>query len=103
MASLTDTAKALVNPWPCTGAMERNTATLLSKDVITKAETTLAALEQALGLLRPHGLVTLVLYSGLIWGVLPLRAWVSWEGHLFGMLAGVLIAYLEAKSSKGGA
>ena len=41
-------------------------------------------------------ILTLVLYSGLVFGVLPLRSWVSWEGHLFGMAAGALIAYLAA-------
>ncbi len=45
-------------------------------------------------------LLTLVLYAGLIWGVLPLRAWVSWEGHLFGMAAGALIAYFHAGRAK---
>jgi membrane associated rhomboid family serine protease len=34
--------------------------------------------------------VTLFLYGGLIWGVLPVFMYVSWEGHLFGLLAGVL-------------
>ena len=37
-------------------------------------------------------LLTLFLYGGLVWGVLPGRAFISWEGHLFGMLAGVLAA-----------
>lgn len=37
-------------------------------------------------------LVTLFFYGGLVWGVLPGRAFISWEGHLFGMLAGVLAA-----------
>ena len=45
--------------------------------------------------------VTLMLYSGLLFGVLPVRSWVSWEGHLFGMLAGCLIAYLEARGRRG--
>ena len=40
-------------------------------------------------------LLTLFLYGGLVWGLLPGRAFVSWEGHLFGMLAGVLIARLQ--------
>ncbi|APT92005.1 membrane protein [Corynebacterium phocae] len=29
-------------------------------------------------------------YSGLIWGVLPIYAGVSWQGHLFGAIGGVL-------------
>lgn len=33
------------------------------------------------------------LYGGLIWGVLPGRYWISWEGHLFGALAGIFIAF----------
>ncbi len=32
---------------------------------------------------------TLVLYGGLLFGVLPIRAGVSWQGHLFGLLAGI--------------
>jgi membrane associated rhomboid family serine protease len=37
-------------------------------------------------------LLTLVLYGSIVWGVLPTRSYISWEGHLFGLLAGVLIA-----------
>jgi membrane associated rhomboid family serine protease len=32
------------------------------------------------------------LYGGMIFGVLPLRFGVSWQGHLFGFVAGVLAA-----------
>lgn len=32
-------------------------------------------------------------YGGIVWGVLPTQRGVSWEGHLFGMLSGGLIAY----------
>lgn len=32
-------------------------------------------------------------YGSMIWGVLPLKQGVSWEGHLFGALAGVYAAY----------
>ncbi len=39
--------------------------------------------------------VTLFAYSGILWGVLPLMPGVSWEGHLFGLLAGVLGAKLN--------
>jgi len=34
------------------------------------------------------------LYGSLIWGVLPTRMGISWEGHLFGFLGGVLAARL---------
>ncbi|MGI9335118.1 MAG: rhomboid family intramembrane serine protease [Gammaproteobacteria bacterium] len=44
--------------------------------------------------------VTAVLYSGLIFGVLPLRSSVSWESHLFGLLAGVTIAYTHAQGGR---
>jgi membrane associated rhomboid family serine protease len=37
-------------------------------------------------------LLTLVLYGSIVWGVLPTRSYISWEGHLFGLLAGVLVA-----------
>ncbi|CAM4317375.1 rhomboid family intramembrane serine protease [Pseudoalteromonas ostreae] len=40
------------------------------------------------------------LYSGLIWGVLPQRPHVSFESHLFGALAGILIGYYLAKQDK---
>lgn len=36
--------------------------------------------------------ITLFLYGGIVWGVLPLWRGVSWESHLFGLLAGVLAA-----------
>lgn len=28
-----------------------------------------------------------------MWGVLPFKSEISWEGHLFGAIAGVLVAY----------
>ena len=34
----------------------------------------------------------LLLYGGIIFGVLPQAGFISWEGHLFGLLAGVLAA-----------
>ena len=44
--------------------------------------------------------VVAFLYGGLIWGVLPLRAGISWEGHLFGFLGGVLAARMIAKEKR---
>lgn len=38
-----------------------------------------------------------VLYGGIIWGVLPTQPGISWEGHLFGFLGGVLAARLLSK------
>jgi membrane associated rhomboid family serine protease len=37
-------------------------------------------------------LVVLFLYGGVLWGMLPGDPSVSWEGHLFGFLGGVLAA-----------
>ena len=42
-------------------------------------------------------LVALVLYSGLIVGVVPQEG-ISWEGHLFGLVFGVLAARVLARS-----
>ena len=39
-------------------------------------------------------LVVGVLYGAMIWGVLPGRAGVSWEAHLFGFVAGAAAAWL---------
>ncbi|WP_211232448.1 rhomboid family intramembrane serine protease [Thermocrispum municipale] len=44
--------------------------------------------------------VLFVLYGGMLWGVLPGAANVSWQGHLFGALAGVLAAWLAAKADR---
>jgi membrane associated rhomboid family serine protease len=39
-------------------------------------------------------------YGGLIWGIFPsIKSYISWEGHLFGAVAGTLIAFL-LKNSK---
>ena len=39
--------------------------------------------------------VTVFLYGGIMWGLLPTFSRISWEGHLFGLLAGFLAARLE--------
>ena len=39
------------------------------------------------------GIIVFFMYGGIIWGVLPGQAGVSWEGHLFGFITGILLAY----------
>jgi len=41
-----------------------------------------------------------LLYGGTIWGVLPSRPGISWQGHLFGFLGGVLAAKVSATEKK---
>lgn len=41
--------------------------------------------------------VVFFIYGGLIWGVLPSQIGISWQGHLFGFLGGVLSALAIAK------
>ncbi len=33
------------------------------------------------------------LYGSIMWGIFPLKSEISWEGHLFGALAGILVAF----------
>ncbi|MBW4551557.1 MAG: rhomboid family intramembrane serine protease [Aphanocapsa sp. GSE-SYN-MK-11-07L] len=44
-------------------------------------------------------LIVFLVYGGLVWGVLPQVPGVSWQGHLFGLLGGVLSARLLSKAS----
>ncbi|MBD2102036.1 rhomboid family intramembrane serine protease [Leptolyngbya sp. FACHB-261] len=44
-------------------------------------------------------LVVGILYGSLVWGVLPSSFGISWQGHLFGFLGGVLAARLLARRS----
>lgn len=39
-------------------------------------------------------------YGGLIWGVLPVQSRISWEGHLFGFIGGIIAAKLLSPSKK---
>lgn len=42
-------------------------------------------------------LVVVILYSGLLYGVLPTEEGISWESHLFGAIVGMFVAYLLRK------
>jgi membrane associated rhomboid family serine protease len=44
--------------------------------------------------------VLLLVYGGVLWGVLPGTPGVSWQAHLFGALAGVLAARLVASADR---
>ena len=47
------------------------------------------------------GIGVLLVYGGLLWGVLPGQPGVSWQGHLSGALGGVLAAWWLAPRSRG--
>jgi membrane associated rhomboid family serine protease len=40
------------------------------------------------------------LWGGVLWGVLPSAAGISWEGHLFGAVGGLLAARLVARADR---
>ncbi len=37
------------------------------------------------------------LYGSIMWGIFPFKDEISWEGHLFGALAGLLVAFVYRK------
>jgi membrane associated rhomboid family serine protease len=45
-------------------------------------------------------LVTVLAYGGLFWGLLPTLPHVSWEGHVCGFAAGILVARLERRKGR---
>lgn len=49
------------------------------------------------------GLLVLVIYGGVLWGVLPGQPGVSWQGHLFGAAGGALAAVLLSDERLAGA
>ncbi len=43
----------------------------------------------------------LIVYGGMLWGLLPLRTGISWQGHLFGFVGGGMAAYWLAGQGEG--
>jgi membrane associated rhomboid family serine protease len=41
-------------------------------------------------------LLVIAMFGGMIWGILPVRVGIFWEGHLFGLVGGMLSAKLIA-------
>lgn len=48
------------------------------------------------------GVVLMVLYGGMLWGVLPGQPGVSWQAHLWGAVGGVLAAVLLGRRARSG-
>lgn len=46
------------------------------------------------------GVVVLVIYGGVLWGVLPSVPGVSWQGHLFGAIGGILAASVVSRRER---
>lgn len=47
--------------------------------------------------LQGISLFVVFIYGSMIWGIFPLKEGISWEGHLFGLLTGVFLAFLYRK------
>ncbi|MGO1950748.1 MAG: rhomboid family intramembrane serine protease [Mycobacteriaceae bacterium] len=45
------------------------------------------------------GIVVMVAYAGLFWGIFPNEPGVSWQGHLFGGVGGAIAAWGSGKSA----
>ncbi|TCP46758.1 membrane associated rhomboid family serine protease [Tamaricihabitans halophyticus] len=53
--------------------------------------------------IKQIGLAVLLLawWGSMLWGILPGEPGISWQGHLFGALAGILAAWLYARANRG--
>lgn len=46
------------------------------------------------------GVVVLFVYGGILWGVLPGQNGISWQGHLFGAIGGVVAAWVLSSDTR---
>jgi membrane associated rhomboid family serine protease len=60
---------------------------------------TRAYFERSLGSIA-IALLVIALFGGMIWGILPVQVGISWQGHLFGFLGGIVAARLIAWINK---
>lgn len=49
------------------------------------------------------GVLVVLVYGSMIWGVLPVQQGVSWQAHLFGAVAGVLLAVRQGRLDRAAA
>jgi membrane associated rhomboid family serine protease len=47
--------------------------------------------------LQALSLLVVFLYGSLIWGIFPINQYISWEGHLAGFIAGLILAFAFRK------
>lgn len=49
--------------------------------------------------LQAISMFIIFIYGNMIWGIFPIRANVSWEGHFMGLVAGVILAFVYKRDA----